>query len=152
MASLYFKGRIDLDTLSMADISEVTAAVAQLQKLSEKEGFDFESGSSRKYAPRPDMEGKRSTIRPLMQRRLILALKKSGKLLYVELEDATGMKMGSVNAHLSALFKEGLMNKHRVPLTGTPGRGRNANTSYELTEEGNAIADELVAQGMTLET
>ncbi|MCS4088710.1 helix-turn-helix transcriptional regulator [Rhizobium sp. BK176] len=152
MASLFFKGRIDFEKLSMADISEVTAAVAQLQKLSEKEGFDFESGSSRRYAPRPDAEGKRSTKRPVQQRRLILALRKSGKILYVELEDATGMKMGSVNPHLSALHKEGLMTKHRDPHIGKSGRGRNAGTSYELTDEGNAVADELIADGMTLAT
>ncbi|MBY3155308.1 hypothetical protein HFO56_23580 [Rhizobium laguerreae] len=152
MASRYFKGRIDFDRLSMAEISEVTAAVALLEKLSEKDGFDFDTGPSRKFAPRPDMEGKRSTNRPLMQRRLILALKNSGNVLYGELEEATGMKMGSINAHLSALFKEGLMTKQLVRREGTAGRGRNANTSYELTEEGSAIAEELIAQGMTLLT
>jgi DNA-binding transcriptional ArsR family regulator len=136
----------------MAEISEVTAAVALLEKLSEKEGFDFETGPSRKFAPRPDSEGKRSMKRPVQQRRLILALKRSGKLLYVDLEDATGMKRGSVNAHLSALFKEGLMTRTKVPIEGVVGLGRNTNTSYALTDEGLAIADELIAEGMTLAT
>lgn len=149
MAVRYFRGRIDFDKLSMAEISEVAAAIAVLEKLAEKEGFDFESGPSRRSAPRPDMEGKRSTKRPRLQQRLLLALRSRGALLYVELEEATGMKMGSINAHLSALFKEGLITKRRVPREGG-GPGRNSDTRYELSEEGIGVADELIAAGATL--
>jgi DNA-binding MarR family transcriptional regulator len=151
MAMRFFRGRIDFDKLSMAEISEVAAAIAVLEKLSEKDGFDFESGASRKYAPRPDMEGKRSSDRPLQQRRLLLALRNRGKLLYAELEEATGMKVGSINAHLSNLFKEGLMTKQRIP-RADGGFGRNSDTEYELNEKGNKIADELIAAGQTLLT
>lgn len=151
MAVRYFRGRIDFDKLSMAEISEVAAAIAVLEKLAEKEGFDFETGASRKSAPRPDMEGKRSTDRPRQQRRLLLALRSRGKLLYVEMEEATGMKAGSVNAHLSHLFKEGLITKQRVPRADGE-RGRNADTEYELNEKGVEIADELIAAGETLLT
>jgi DNA-binding transcriptional ArsR family regulator len=148
MASRFFRGRIDFDRLSMAEISEVAAAVAVLEKLSEKEGFDFQTGPSRQYSPRPDVEGPRSMKRPLMQRRLLLALRKRGKLLYLELGEATGMKMGSINAHLSALFREGLITKERVPRQDS-GRGRNSDTSYELNDQGNSIADVLISEGMT---
>lgn len=149
MAVMYLRGRIDFDKLSMAEISEVAAAIAVLEKLAEKDGFDFETGASRKSAPRPDMAGKRSTQRPKMQQRLLLSFRSQGSLLYVELEEATGMKMGSVNAHLSALFKEGLITKRRVPREGDE-RGRNSDTRYELSEEGIAVADELIAAGATL--
>ncbi|MDW9481904.1 hypothetical protein GOB57_24965 [Sinorhizobium meliloti] len=149
MAVRYFRGRIDFDKLSMAEISEVAAAIAVLEKLAEREGFDFESGPSRRSGPRPDMEGKRSTQRPRLQQRLLLALRSRGALLYVELEEATGMKIGSINAHLSALFKEGLITKSRVRREGGE-RGRNSDTRYELSEEGIAVADELIASGATL--
>jgi DNA-binding transcriptional ArsR family regulator len=148
MAIRFFRGRIDFDKLSMAEISEVAASIAVLEKLSEKDGFDFESGPSRKYVPRTDMAGKRSAQKPKLQQRLLLVFRSRGSLLYVELEEATGMKMGSVNPHLSALFKEGLITKRRVPREGGE-RGRNSDTRYELSDEGIVVADELIAAGVT---
>ena len=148
MATRYFRGRIDFDRLSMSEISEVAAAMAVLEKLAEKEGFDFVSGRSRQGVPRPDMAGPRSTERPLFQRRVLVTLRKGGPMLFDDLLESCGLKSGSISPALSALFKEGLLEKTKL-LTGERGRGRNKDTSYNLNDSGVEVADRVIEAGNT---
>nr|WP_250808593.1 MarR family transcriptional regulator [Neorhizobium tomejilense] len=148
MATMYFRGRIDFDLLSMAEISEITAAMSILEKLGEKEGFEFEAGRSRRSVPRPDFEGPRSSQRALTQRRVLVTLHNRGPMIFDDLMEACGLKSGSITPNLSALFKEGLLVKSRE-MTGRKGRARNKDTIYSLNEGGMAIAAEIIADGQT---
>jgi DNA-binding transcriptional ArsR family regulator len=149
MATIFFRGRIDFDLLSMAEISEITAAMSVLEKLGEKEGFVFESGRSRRSVPRPDAKGVRSTRRALTQRRVLACLLSKGPMTFDQLLEACGLKSGSITPNLSALFKEGLLLKSRDASTdGT--RNARRDTVYALNDEGREVAMRIREDGESL--
>lgn len=152
MASIYFKGRVDFETLSMSEISAITAAVATLETMAKKHGFEFVSGPSRKGSPRPDMAGPRSTTRPKAQRRLLLALVSRDHPMTVrEIAETTGLKEGTINPHLSALYSTGIIHRIRQRNPDAPaGLGRKSTTTYSLTEDGITVAEEIRKSGETL--
>lgn len=151
MASIYFKGRIDFETLSMSEISAINAAVATLETMAKKHGFEFVSGPSRKGSPRPDMAGPRSTTRPKAQRRLLLALiSRDHPMTVREIAETTGLKEGTINPHLSALYSSGIIHRIRQRIPAPEGFGRKSTTAYSLTEDGIAVAEEIRKSGETL--
>lgn len=147
MAIRYFKGQVDFDRLSLEELSEFAGALSVIERTAAKHGFQFETGSSRRSVPRPERGAKRADGRPKQQARLILAMRGKEGMSYGDIELATGMKPGSINPHLSALFKEGLISKTKGPglPEGRRGRPGNLALSYTLTEEGLAVADALAA-------
>lgn len=152
MASIYFKGRIDFDLLSMSDISEITGAIASLQSMANKHGFDFASGPSRRGVPRPDSAGSKAIDRPKAQRRLLLALLSHRQpMSLVEIAETTGLKEGTINPHLSSLYAGGLINKIRVKKEEKDrAAGPSSITTYALTERGIEIAEKIQISGHNL--
>lgn len=152
MASIFFKGRIDFDLLSMSDISEITAAIASLQSMAKKHGFDFVSGPSRRGVPRPDAAGSKTIERPKAQRRLLLTLLSHRKpMSLLEIAETTGLKEGTINPHLSSLYADGLINKNRVRKEETDRvSGPRSITTYALTVGGIEIAEKIQNSGHNL--
>lgn len=140
-----FSGSIDFDKLSMADVARAAAALAVLEEICQKEGFAFSiSVSKRTFNPRPDMSGKRSTERPRLQVEVMRTLLEGGPMMLADIKNVSGLKEGSINPHLSALHKEGLIERTRIDKRagrGRPGRGE---TLYTLTDAGRFAAAEAV--------
>lgn len=67
-------------------------------------------------------------------------------MLFDDLAEACGLKPGSINPGLSGLFREGLLEKSRVP-TGQRGPGRAKDTTYKLNEAGMKVAEVVILDG-----
>jgi hypothetical protein len=143
MALKYFRGRIDLDNMSFSELSEAAAAIATLERLAKKAGFEFDTGNSRKSVPRPDVAGSRGKSRSKLQTEVILALA-TKDMLIKELLDYTAMKSGSLSPHLSALQAERLVASFPAPNEDLSARGRKTKI-FSLTETGRQVAAELNA-------
>jgi hypothetical protein len=132
MALRYFRGRVDLDKLSLADLAAAAGALAALERLAASGTIFFETGASRASAPRPDMQGVRVTARSQQQADIVEILRKEGPMSYPALKAATGMKEGSLSPNLTALVREGVLRKEATREPGQVGRARRMNTVYSL--------------------
>lgn len=143
-----FSGSIDFDRLSMADVARAAAALAVLEEICQKEGFAFSmSVARRKFVPRPDVRERRTTKdRARLQVEVMRVLLEGGPMMYADIKAASGLKDGTINPHLSALHKEGLVEKSRLGTPAGPGRTRIADTLYTLTEEGRFAAAEALGR------
>src|SRR4051812_10809126 len=121
MARQYFRGRIELGKLSHADLADAAAALAVLERLAERGLITFKTGWWRNTASQPGWAGKQVAERPRLQRQILQALAEAGSLNWPAIQAATGMKEGSLSAHLTHLEREGMIVKQA---SGDPERGR----------------------------
>lgn len=136
-----FTASIDFDILSMSEVARAASALAVLEEICAEHGFAFAmSVSKRVFTPRPDLSGKRSTTRPRLQKELLRVLLEGGPMMFADIKEVSGMKDGSINPHLTALRKEGLLEKTRVSAKGGRGRPGHGEMMYTLTEAGRFAA------------
>lgn len=134
MALRYFRGRVDLDKLSLSDLADAAGALATLERLASANRISFETGASRDAGPRPDRAGVPiGKPRPKLQNDIIAVLRESGPLNFWDIKKATGMAEGSLSANLSTLVGLEVVQKVSTRQPGEVGRARRENTIYSLT-------------------
>ena len=138
MALRYFRGRVDLDKLSLADLADAAGALATLERLAAANLITFETGASRDAGPRPDRVGKPiEKRRPKLQNDIVAVLRESGPLNFWDILKATGMAEGSLSANLSTLVGMEVIRKEATRKPGEVGRARRENTVYSLVDDGS---------------
>ncbi|WP_327210323.1 PadR family transcriptional regulator [Rhizobium leguminosarum] len=144
-----FSGSINFEALSMADVARAAGALAVLEEICQKEGFAFSmSVAKRAFAPRADVNVKRSAKRPRLQLEVMRVLLEGGPMMFADIRSVSGLKEGSINPHLSALRKEGLVEKTRIAVSGGRGRPGHGEMLYTLTEAGRFAAAEAVGDAV----
>jgi len=132
MPKRYFKGRIDLDSLTPEDRSRVEQALATLQELDARGLIECMVGHSREW--KTLRLERKFTITP--QRERILDLLRQCEWATVrDIAAATGMVDSSIGPNLTALLKAGLIERTSVEW---PERkyGRKTQFSYRLRPSG----------------
>lgn len=132
MSLRYFRGRVDLDKLSLEDLASAAGALATLERLSQTGVLTFESGSSRASSPRPDSPETSPTISP-QQQEVLEVLKQVGHpMTGTDLLVTTGIKENSFSAVMTGLIKQGLISRETTRSPGKMGRARRSETTYRL--------------------
>jgi predicted ArsR family transcriptional regulator len=75
-------------------------------------------------------------------------LLEGGPMMFADIRSVSGLKEGSINPHLSALRKEGLVEKTRIAVSGGRGRPGHGEMLYTLTEAGRFAAAEAVGDAV----
>lgn len=112
MALKFFRGRLDLAKLTLADLADAAAALSTLERLAASGAITFASGASRNAGSRPDMAERMSgKARAQQQQDILAALREGGPMRHQAILDATGMKENSLTPNLTKLVRDGLVSK-----------------------------------------
>jgi len=131
MGKRFFKGKLDLDSLSIPDMAKATQALAMLQELEEKGVIEFTVGTSRESGT----IRKEPVMRMVPQRKKVVeAMQGRDWTPGAEIAAMTGIGPNSIGPTLSALVQMGLLERQDTGVKGGPTPKYN----YRLSDAGKA--------------